>query len=223
MEPTRTTPIVILDFDGTITRQDIGDALCDQFADPSWRNIDRLWEQGRLSLDDAQRAMWATFRASRTQTDAWLSTHAAIRDGFDVFIDTCRSFNIPLILASGGFDHYIHTILGHRVAEFDAVFCNSLRFIDDFRVSVEFPFKNTFGCDRCPVCKGKICQHYAQAADVIFVGDGTSDRCAIDVATRLCVVRGSKLHRECDLRGRNVVLFDSFRELITQTTETMRL
>lgn len=206
--------IVVLDFDGTITYDDIGDALCEQFADPSWREIDRLWEQGQLSLDDAQRAMWATFRASPAQINTWLSTHVRLRDGLDTLIETCAAHRIGLILASGGFDHYIRQILGDRYHRFEAIFCNQLQFARDLTVEVAFPHKETFGCTRCAVCKGKICAHYAQHAEVIFVGDGTSDRCALDQPIRVFGVRDSKLHREAQRRGRPVTVFDSFLEIV---------
>ena len=56
------SPVVVLDFDGTVTQKDIGDEICDRFAPPAWRDIDAAWVRNEISLPDAQRQMWALAR-----------------------------------------------------------------------------------------------------------------------------------------------------------------
>ena len=45
--------VLILDFDGTVTDVDVGDAVCDRFAPPQWKLIDERWTRREISLPEA--------------------------------------------------------------------------------------------------------------------------------------------------------------------------
>src|SRR5438876_423243 len=77
-----------------------------------------------------------------------------------------------------------------------------------------FPHRERLGCPLCGVCKGRVVDElHAAGRRVTFVGDGTSDRCAVGRAERIFAVRGSKLAAECRARGAAAVEFDSFDEI----------
>src|SRR5262249_14844413 len=134
-----------------------------------------------------------------------------LRPGLDAFLDACRG--TELVLASGGFDFYIEAILGEqRLARFAAVFANA-GVVENGGVRVSFPHRERLGCGLCAVCKGRICDERRTAGRcVIFVGDGTSDRCAIGRADRLFAVRGSKLAVACRVAAAPAVEFDTLAE-----------
>src|SRR4051812_18557594 len=137
--------------------------------------------------------MWALARCSREEAVAYAREVGRIRAGLDEFLDRAG----PRIwLASGGFDFYIEAILGERLSRFERAFFNRTRFGGG---GIEIDFHQGFGCDKCAVCKGLVCdQARAEGARVIFVGDGSSDRCAIGRADRLYAVAGSRLARACE-------------------------
>ena len=202
--------VVIFDFDGTLVTSDIGDELCERFADPSWRLIDAAWERREISLHEAQRRMWALVRASPADLLGWVRDHVALRPGLDALLARLAARGARVVLASGGFDFYIEAVLGPRLAGFEAAFYNRAT-LGPSGVEVAFPHVQALGCDLCPVCKGRVCDRYrAEGARVTFVGDGTSDRCAIGRADRLFAVRGSKLARAA---GAEAILFDTFHEI----------
>ena len=59
------SPVWVVDFDGTLALHDVGDELCDSFADPAWRDVGAAWRRGELTLPEAQRRMWASVRVDR--------------------------------------------------------------------------------------------------------------------------------------------------------------
>src|SRR5262249_3668424 len=167
------------DFDGTVTEADVGDEICHRFADPRWRDIDRLWEEKRISLPEAQKGMWGLIEASPEDVLAHAHDVGRLRPGLDTLLDACAGAEV--VLASGGFDFYIRAILGDRLSRFAAVFSNRGVFAGR-KVEVSFPLRDTHGCALCAVCKGRICAERKNAGRrVVFIGDGTSDRCTIGV------------------------------------------
>lgn len=204
--------MIVLDFDGTVTQKDIGDEVCDRFAPPEWRDIDAAWVRNEISLPDAQRKMWALARAERPQALAYAREIGHLRPGLDALMAAARRAGIPLWLASGGFDFYIEALLGERLDAFERRYFNTTRFVDG-RIEVDFPHA-ALACGRCAVCKGKVCDEArAGGRSVVFIGDGSSDRCAIGRADKLFAVRGSMLERVCGERGAECVPFDDLDEV----------
>lgn len=202
---------LVMDFDGTMVTEDLGDALCDRLAHPSWRAWDQAWERREVSLHEAQRNMWATLRATPDELGAAVDAIAVRRRGLDGFLSAARGRFDRLVLASGGFDWYIQRVLGDALSLFDAVYSNTL-VPSAGGVVLDFPHLDGFGCGLCAVCKGLVCD--AQPGPVAFVGDGSSDRCAVGRADRIAAVRASKLAAACRAGGVAALEFDSFDELL---------
>jgi len=209
--------VIVLDFDGTVTQKDIGDEICDRFAPPAWRDIDAAWVRNEISLPDAQRKMWALARAERPDALAYAAEIGHLRPGLDALLAAARRSAVPVWLASGGFDFYIEALLGPRLAAFQRCYFNATRFIEG-RIEVGFPHLE-LACSRCAVCKGKVCD-LARAAGrpVLFIGDGSSDRCAVGRADTVFAVRGSLLERFCAERGADYQAFESFDEIARALT-----
>lgn len=212
MNVNRASLVIVLDFDGTVTQKDVGDEVCDRFAPPEWRAIDEAWIRHEISLPEAQRRMWALARAERPEALAYAHEIGHVRPGLDALLDSADARGDALWLASGGFDFYIEGILGERLNRFERAYFNRTVFADG-RIAVEFPHEQ-LACGRCAVCKGKVCDDArATGRSVVFIGDGSSDRCAIGRADRLFAVRGSLLARTCEERGAAYTPFDHFDEI----------
>ncbi len=206
--------VLVLDFDGTVTTHDSGDAVCNRFAPPAWHDIDDQWVRGELSLPEAQKQMWALVRATRNEVDLFVSG-LALRPGLDELIAQAARRNVELWLASGGFDFYIEALLGPRLTHFSRRFYNRARFFGD-RISVDFSHPE-FACRRCAICKGRVCaQARATGARVLFAGDGHSDRCVVGQANEIAAVTGSFLAghlTEQKVRAREFSRLDELAEL----------
>ncbi len=207
--------VVVLDFDGTVTQKDIGDEVCDRFAPPIWRDIDAAWVRREISLPEAQRRMWALARCQRQEAVDYARQIGHLRAGLDRFLDAVLLCGGRLWLASGGFDFYVEAILAKRLQKFERAFFNRTRFADG-KIEVEFPHSG-LACSFCAVCKGLVCDQARQTypeREIIFVGDGASDRCAVGRADRLFAVRGSLLEKSCREVDAPYVAFDGLDELI---------
>ena len=171
------SPVIVLDFDGTVTERDVGDEVCDRFAPPAWRDIDAAWVRNEISLPDAQRQMWALARAERHEALAYAHEIGHLRRGLDELLTTSARRGSEVWLASGGFDFYIEGILGERLSRFARVYCNRAHFSGG-NIAVEFPH-TAIACERCAVCKGNVC-------DLARVGAGpaTSGRSSSSATAR---------------------------------------
>ena len=57
------TPILFLDFDGTISRRDAVDAILETYADPKWLTFESEWDRATVYV---HRCHWCARRESRS-------------------------------------------------------------------------------------------------------------------------------------------------------------
>lgn len=215
------THIVVLDFDGTITKLDISDEICKQFAGPTWRDIDLQWERRELSLAEAQTRIWRMVRGTRQELVAHAKKVGGYRAGLDLLLDSVRANQaVQLWLASGGFDFYIQPIMGERLRRFSRAYFHKGEFVAK-RVQLTFQHAD-LACPSCAICKGKVIDLALQQPNVsvvVFAGDGSSDRCVIerdDPRLQLYAVGGSFLEKLCVERGRAYRAMRSIDEVLEQ-------
>lgn len=190
---------LVLDFDGTIAAADVGDAICDEFAPPSWRDIDQAWLRGELSLPEAQRRMWPLVRCAEAELRAFLGRIGALRPGFAELMDLCRERRVEVVVASGGFDLYLDILLAPWADRLRVV--TNHAWLANGGVQVSFPHRD-LACARCAICKGEVVRRErSRGRRVGFAGDGSSDRCAAGVAEALFVVPGGVLEQHVRAQG----------------------
>ena len=207
------TTVLVLDFDGTIMKEDVGNAICDRFASSEWRDINDQYLAGRLSIFEAQQEMWNLVLATEQALEAFLAGLER-RHGLVELLERASKRGISVVIASGGFEWYITRLLGSDLRMIDAVYANRLSFTSAGKIRPQFPHLNQLGCHRCAVCKARVIEHLRSdlAADsaIIFAGDGASDQCAVTHADRVYTVRGSSLARFCSASGIKHTAFDTF-------------
>jgi 2,3-diketo-5-methylthio-1-phosphopentane phosphatase len=206
-------PIVVTDFDGTLAELDVGDALCERYADPAWFEVERRLRRGELSLPEAQRQMWALLRMPLSSLREAARAFGKLRAGSDALFEAAQHGRIELVLASGGFDFYIEALLGERMGLLRAAYYNGMRDAEPGLTPI-FPHAE-LACARCAVCKGLAIQkHLQHGRRLVFCGDGFSDRCAAGVAPELFAVRDSPLAQHCRTHRIAHTEFDDFREVL---------
>jgi 2-hydroxy-3-keto-5-methylthiopentenyl-1-phosphate phosphatase len=179
-------PILFLDFDGTITRRDAVDVILEAYADPEWLTFETEWRAGRIGSRDCLRAQMGLVRASRGQLDALLD-EIEIDEGLIPLLEICAAHNIPAHIISDGFDYCIRRILSRarRVGALlrgSRVCASRLEARGQFW-RTEFPFFQQTCGHGCATCKPAVMRLLNPTnAPALFVGDGLSDRYAVDSA-----------------------------------------
>lgn len=193
-------PIVITDFDGTLARADVFDELCDRFAAPDWREYERLFASGELSMHGAAQWIFDGVNASLAELREYALCVGELRAGASDLFEAARAGRIELVIASGGLGFYIEALLAEHAT--------------DRGLSFDSPL-GALRCERCAVCKGLAIQkHLHPARRVVYCGDGWGDRCAAGVAPELFAVAGSNLARYCKDRDVPHTEFDDYRQVL---------
>ena len=179
-------PTVFLDFDGTITRQDVTDAILEAFADPAWRAIEEQWQADRIGSRECLAAQIALVTATPAQVNRLLDG-IDVDPGFTTVIDVCAARAAPVYIVSDGFDYCIDRILGRPAlnrakGRLPRVISSRLR-PDGGRWRAAFPHPRRPCPHGCATCKPAAMQRLRGADTiVVFAGDGLSDRHAAAAA-----------------------------------------
>lgn len=165
---------VVLDWDGTVTEIDALHLVLLEFGDEAVyeEHEGRLGRE--LTLHEVIAGEFRTVRAPLGEVAAWLREHARLRDGFAEFARVFR----PLIVSSG-FHELIEPVLEREGVELDVVANRLDARPDGWRVR----FRNDEPCEIC----GEPCKRADVAGldDLVYVGDGFSDRCVALAASRV--------------------------------------
>jgi 2-hydroxy-3-keto-5-methylthiopentenyl-1-phosphate phosphatase len=214
MSTHRDHAIVFVDFDGTIARSDVVDAILERHADPRWLAFEREWQAGRLGSRDCLREQMALVRATQAVIDVLLA-EIDIDPGLVALIESAAQHDIPLHIISDGFDYCIPRILARLPRRITPllksmqVCASHLEPFAGGRWRASFPFYREPCEHGCATCKPAVMQALnASGARAIFVGDGLSDRYAAGVAdvvfakdrlAAYCVEAGIPHHQYSDL------------------------
>ena len=165
---------VVLDWDGTVTEVDGLHLVLLEFGD------DEIYEAhesrlGRdLTLHEVIAGEFESVRAPLAEVVDWVREHARLRAGF---ADFARSYR-PLVVSSG-FHELIEPVLEREGLELE-VRANRL---DPHPEGWRVLFRSQ---ETCAIC-GEACKRsdVAGLGDYVYVGDGYSDRCVAEAATRV--------------------------------------
>lgn len=208
-------PIVFTDFDGTVTALDVTDQILTQLAHPSWQEIEQEWTRGLIGSRECLERQIALVDASAEELNALIDS-VPLDPGFTAFYRFARERDIPLYVLSEGFDYVIARVLA-RAGMVDPVrngleiFSSSLR-LEGRRLVPSFPHAARSCEHGCGTCKAALLRRLGNGkSPIIFVGDGLSDRFAVDEADVVFAKR--HLLAFCRERGKPCRPFDTFRDV----------
>jgi len=173
---------IFIDFDGTITRQDVGDSIFETFGSVKCRDIIQQYRDGTITAVDCfQQECEACGIVDRQALNVFLDQQE-IDPSFVEFDNFCRRQNLEFTIVSDGMDYYINRIFKNHEIEGTQVFANTLELItvngtSTVRFKPSFPYRDEV-CNRCACCKRNIILTTSGDDDIIvFIGEGYSDRC----------------------------------------------
>jgi len=204
---------VLLDFDGTIAPDDPTDRLLEEFADPAWRDIEALWQAGKMSSRECMAHHAALLRATPEELDRAISV-IRIDPGFHAFVSFCRRRSLDLTIASDGFDRVLRAVLERERLPL-RFFANRLEWQGGDRWSLAFPFARNDCHSGGGNCK---CSHgVGRPGLCIVIGDGRSDFCMAERADY--VIAKGALWRFCGERGLPHASFSTFDDVTARLAE----
>lgn len=178
---------IFIDFDGTITTRDVGDAMFISFGGDICREYIRKYRAGDLTAEECFNLECRSCNGiSKTDLDLFLDSQS-IDSTFIDFHRYCKEQEIPHFILSDGMDYYIKRILENNGIADIPFFTNHLEVISlgyerGILLEPSFPFLDE-NCDRCACCKRN--HMLAQTADddiIVYIGEGFSDRCPVRYA-----------------------------------------
>lgn len=165
---------VLVDFDGTLVPSDATDSLLERFAAPEWRDVEALWQSGKIGSRECLSRQVSLLRATPDELDEAIND-IGIDPSFRSFMNLCTDYGITASVVSDGFDRVIGRVLYNHgiVMRYTA---NRLEPVGEDRWTVSFPHV----AERCRMlaghCKCATADRESRGIKVV-IGDGRSDFC----------------------------------------------
>jgi 2,3-diketo-5-methylthio-1-phosphopentane phosphatase len=200
---------IFVDFDGTITRKDVGEHMFLEFGNPEVaKEVIRLWMEGEITSIDTWTRLCRTIpQFEKEKFNAFLDT-IEIEEGFIDFVAYCKEHNFQLCVLSDGLDYYIKYILAKHGIDSVKVFSNGLTFNEKNELLPFFPYRDE-DCNSCANCKrNHILDSTGDDEYSFYIGDGLSDTCPAQYTD--FVFAKNSLLKYCEKNGINFFPFRNF-------------
>ncbi len=163
-----------VDFDGTITVNDICYTMVNFLAAEGWKELNRLWEQKVISTEECAQGTLHLMDVKPAELEEFFYAQE-LTPGFPTFVDWVRSHEYPLYILSDGYDNYIDIVLQRHGLEIE-YYANHLKY-DAGRWQFVSPYPDD-DCQECGVCKKALIEQKLQPGyRTVYIGDGYSDTC----------------------------------------------
>ena len=185
---------LVVDFDGTITEDDLLDTIAREWGDPAvYQEVEDGIDAGTISLRECITREFEPVTAPLEDVVAWVLAHARIRPGFRELVELALGRGWRFLVLSSGFHELIEPVLEREVVDVELLANRVDPLPDGWRVH----WRAETVCSEC----GEQCKRsdLPAGSEIVYVGDGISDRCAALASDRVFAIRG--LARYLDEQG----------------------
>ena len=212
--------LILCDFDGTISIQDTGYVLVNQFTSGNWEGIDQDFRDGKIGSREAYSRIEKILKGDESAILRFIQGHSSIDPSFTIFYQYCREKGIDIKIVSDGLDFYIKKILEtHHLSEIP-FYANCTHFQQNGGMVISFPYSEE-ECGLCGTCKKKLVRiHRKEYDSIFFVGNGLSDRCAAQEAD--FVFAKDSLYPYCVKKDIPCHFFKNFQEILNDLKKQIR-
>src|SRR3989337_4129320 len=206
---------VFVDFDGTITKVDVGEAIFRAFGNAVETNIivaDLL--SGKITARMCWELLFATIKNINLAKLNNFIDQMNIDPTFNQFHKYCLENEIELFVLSDGFDYYIKRIFKKAKLNNFNIFANSLIINDKNEMIPAFPYFD-IDCQTSANCKrNHILNNSGDEEFTVYIGDGNSDR----YSTQFCdfIFAKDDLLKYCEKERITFFPFNNFEDVITR-------
>ena len=200
---------MVVDFDGTITMDDMLDAIATAHAPEDTAAAEAALVSGEIDLNECIRREFVNIRAEHDQIVAEFVSLAVVRQGFARFVRAAEAAGHRVVVISSGFEALIRPVLEREGLGDLEVIAHDVRFTPD---GTTVSFREAILCDVCGEhCKRPLVATLGTPGHIVYIGDGWSDRCASLYASHR-YARAS-LARYLQREGAGFTSFESFDEV----------
>ena len=168
---------IFVDFDGTITKVDVGSAIFEKFGKPTAvaEVIDRY-----LKDDITAKECWLILcnsieNLNIKEFDKYIESFE-IDPTFHDFIEYCIDNNIEHYVLSDGFDYYIDKIFKKEKLEGLNYYSNQLLIDENNKLTPVFPYLDEESKSSANCKHNHIINHSSDEEFTVYIGDGVSDK-----------------------------------------------
>ena len=209
---------IFVDFDGTISIPDIGEAMFLRFGDveksKAWIED---WMNDKLNSAQVWKLLCGTIKNfDENEFDRFLD-EIKIDPGFKDFVSYCETEGFEIKILSDGFDYYISKFLQREGLDHLEVFSNRLTFDNEKNLIPLFPFTDE-ECSKCANCKRNHLLGFSGEEDYTFyIGDGNTDICP----AQFCdfIFAKSSLLRFCEINRITYFPYSTFADVTKKIDE----
>lgn len=203
---------VLTDFDGTITRTDIAEAILEEFAPAEWWEVEELHRARRIGTREAMARQFALLKAKQGDLLDFVDRTAVVDETFREFVAFCSERGFLLEIVSEGLDFYVRYLL--RKWDIDVPLRTNRAIFEEGRIRIEYPWADAT-CTLCGTCKLlRLFQLRAQGYRTAYIGDGHSDLCPAVEAD--LVFAKAELAQLCREERIEFIPFDRFSDVQTR-------
>ncbi|MCK4368285.1 MAG: MtnX-like HAD-IB family phosphatase [Dehalococcoidales bacterium] len=202
--------IIQIDFDGTITEEDVSFVLLDTFAEGDWRKWFQQYRENKISVGDFNTKAFAMVKVGSEELLQVARDKVRLRDGLHNLVAYCQERGFRLVIVSNGLDFYIKSILENVGLGNIEAHAAQTRF-NPGRLEVQY-----IGPEGNPLSSG-FKEAYTklflkQGYRVVYVGNGPSDIFPASLAQHIFARDG--LLDSCRERNLACKPFDDFNDVV---------
>ncbi len=212
---------IFVDFDGTISSQDIGESVFREFGDRT--KVEKIID-ALLSDEISAKQCWIDLCNSIDKIDKeklnLFIDSLNIEESFPRLVKFCDENNFELFVLSDGFDYYIKRIFEREKLNHLRYFTNKLIITEDNRLQPSFPYEHE-NCRTSANCKRNHIINLSSDEDyTVYIGDGNSDRFAAQFCDFIFAKDG--LLKFCELERISYFPFKNFDDVV-EKLESLKL
>lgn len=206
---------MFVDFDGTITKKDVGEAIFREFGDPYKTDLivaDLL--SGKITARQCWELLFETINTVDVNELDEFINRQEIEPTFHRLHSYCLENGIDMFVLSDGFDYYINRIFEREKLNHVKIFANNLIVTSKNQLVPSFPYFDV-DCQTSANCKrNHIINNSGEDDFTVYIGDGNSDK----YSTQFCdfIFAKDDLLKHCEKERITYFPFKKFEDVITK-------
>jgi len=211
---------VFVDFDGTITTEDVGEAIFRKFGQKE--KVNRIIKD-LLSDRISSRQCWDELCESVSVIDKYeldkFIDLLEVDPTFIGFVKFCNENDLEFVVLSDGFNYYIDRVFNKAGLSGIKYYSNRLFVDEDGKLSADYLHYDADSSTSANCKRNHIINHSSDDDYTIYIGDGNSDKDAAQYCDFIFAKDG--LARFCSMERISFYPFNNFSDVKDKITELM--